>query len=314
MDLQHHLVRREQDVHPAGRAVRRGEQFERFVGEAPPGAAKAASREDFRAALLAEAALAVERAALRHAAGVRGDADRRVKEAIALQHVAAAARHEPVRRVTHVDERLPVDDARIVPGLLRLLLQQLVPLAPRRQRFGNGRRGVVALRRGPRQRAGIVERVARRRACPRGGALEDASDAFGGRVGGGRIPIAAIGVDRGHHSAVGDNGKGLRNVLAHGERLARLLDEAQRPEVGVEAHGRERVVERGHRVGRLEDRRLARGARRPARDYRLVPPSSVVALTIAGPAGQTDCPSPRGEERMSGGACLPRDTVGKGRS
>ncbi len=76
-----------------------------------------------------------------------------------------------------VDERFPVDDAGVDAGLLRFLLQQVVPFAPRRQRRIERRRRVVAARRGARQRARVVEREARGGARPRRGALERGAQA-----------------------------------------------------------------------------------------------------------------------------------------
>src|SRR4029079_9404989 len=81
VDLQHHLVRCEQHVHALGRAVRRGEELERFLRDAPAGTFAPETREDLDAPLLADAAMAVQRALLCDAVGVRGDTDRWEQEA-----------------------------------------------------------------------------------------------------------------------------------------------------------------------------------------------------------------------------------------
>jgi hypothetical protein len=127
VDLEHHLVGREQHVHPPGRAVRCDQQFERLPGDAGARAAEAESVQDFGAALLADAAVAVQRAALCHAVIMGGDGERRIQEAITLDDVAAFARDQAVGRMPHVDQRFPIDDARVAARVLRFALQQLVP-------------------------------------------------------------------------------------------------------------------------------------------------------------------------------------------
>ncbi len=136
----------QQHVHRAARAVRRGEQLERLVGDAAHRAVEAEAREDLVAALLADAAMAVQRARLRVAVGVRGDRHAREQEAVALDDVAALAGDEPVRRGQHVDRRVPVDDARVERRRARFAHQQFVPLAARARRGRECRRRVFAAR------------------------------------------------------------------------------------------------------------------------------------------------------------------------
>ncbi len=100
----------------------------RVFGDAPAAADEADALEDLDAALLADPAIAVERAVLGVAVGVRGRRQARHKEAVALHDVAAGARHQPVRRGAHVDVRLPIDDAWIDARLARFRTEQLVPL------------------------------------------------------------------------------------------------------------------------------------------------------------------------------------------
>ena len=129
VDLQDHLVRRQQDVHRPARAVRCGDELERLLGDPAAGAAEAEALENLVAALLADAAVAVEGTGLRVTVGVRGDRDPWQQEAIALRDVAAGAGDEPVRRRAHFEIGLPVDDARIEAGLSRLVHQQLEPFS-----------------------------------------------------------------------------------------------------------------------------------------------------------------------------------------
>ena len=113
VDLQHHLVGREQHVHSTRRAIRREQKLEPLFSDAGAGTVEADALEDLDAALLAHAALAVQRSLLRYAVGMRGDADRRIQVALQLQDVAAFAGDEPLRPLQHVHERFPVDDPRI---------------------------------------------------------------------------------------------------------------------------------------------------------------------------------------------------------
>ena len=89
------------------RAVRRGDELERLVGDAARRAVEAEAREDLVAALLADAAVAVERARLRVAVRVRGHRHAGEQEAVALDDVAAFAGDEAMRRRAHLDRSLP---------------------------------------------------------------------------------------------------------------------------------------------------------------------------------------------------------------
>ena len=91
VDLQHHLVGRQQDVHRPDGQFGASEQLQRLFGDTPTAACEAETLEDFDAALLADAALAVQRALLRDAVGMRGHADRRIQVAV------ATARHRRPR-------------------------------------------------------------------------------------------------------------------------------------------------------------------------------------------------------------------------
>ena len=172
-----------------------------------------------------------------------GDADRRIGEAVALDDIAAFARNETVRGRTHIQRRLPIDDARIAAGGARFRLEQLEDFAVRRRRRGQRRRNVIAARRRPGQRAGIEERELRRRTRPSCGALERSLESLGRRVAGGGVTIAAIDIDRSHHATIGGGRVGQRNILPHGISRADFLDKAQRPEVRAYIEGRKRIVE-----------------------------------------------------------------------
>ena len=73
VDLQDHLIRHEQHIHSAARTVRRGKEFERLYRDPVHGAVEREARKDLLAALLADATMAVQRACLRVAIGVRSD-------------------------------------------------------------------------------------------------------------------------------------------------------------------------------------------------------------------------------------------------
>ena len=65
VDLQDHLIGHQEHVHRTGRAVWRCDELERLAGDPARGALEAEARQDFAAALLADAAVAVKRAGLR---------------------------------------------------------------------------------------------------------------------------------------------------------------------------------------------------------------------------------------------------------
>ena len=98
VDLQDHLVGREQHVHRPVGAVRRGEELERFLGDPTRAALEPEAREDLVAALLADAAVAVERSGLRVAICMRGHRHARQQEPVALGQVAAFAGDEAMHR------------------------------------------------------------------------------------------------------------------------------------------------------------------------------------------------------------------------
>ncbi len=121
VDLQDHLVRRQQHVHRAARAVRRRKQFERFLRDPAAAADESETRQHLGSALLAGSAIAVERANLRDAVRMGGDGHSRQQEPVALDDVAAGAGDQPVRCRDHIDGGLPVDDPRVASGLRRFL-------------------------------------------------------------------------------------------------------------------------------------------------------------------------------------------------
>ncbi len=247
VDLQDHLVGQEQHVHRAARAVRRGDELECLGGQPPAGADEAEAREDFVAALLAYAAIAVQRAGLRVAVRVRGDRDPREQEAVTLDDIAASAGDQAMRCRAHVDARVPVDDPRIDRRVLRLPHQQLEPLAARAHRgFERGRR-ILAARCRARQAPRVEQRPLRGSARPRCSARKRRLDARGRRIAGGRVAVAAVRVDGRHRAAVAARERRQGDVLAHGVGLARLIDDTQRPEVG--AAGERGKVGEGQAVG-----------------------------------------------------------------
>ena len=147
VDLQDHLVGRQQHVHRAARAVRRSEQFQRLLRDPAAGADEAETGQDLDATLLANPAIAVERAVLGHAIRVRRDRHSRHQEPVPLDDVAAGAGHQSMRGGAYFDARFPIDDARVAAGRARFLVQQVVPFAARRDRVGEGRRCELAARR-----------------------------------------------------------------------------------------------------------------------------------------------------------------------
>ena len=159
VDLQDHLVGREQQVHRAARAVRRGEQLERLLGDARRGVAEAEAAEHLGAALPAERAGA-ERARLGVDAFVGDGAEAGIDEAEPLLD-APPARRDEQRVDLALDERcLPVDDPVVDAEQPRLLVEQFEPVVERQRvpvdldRRAVHAGGVVGRRRGGDHRAG----------------------------------------------------------------------------------------------------------------------------------------------------------------
>src|SRR6185503_21206773 len=101
-------------------AVRRGQQLQRLVGDAPAAAAEAEPVEDRLASLLGEPPITVERPRLRIAAGMRADGKVGHDEAEKLDDFATGAGQVGVARDARLDAGLPIDDARVEAGLARL--------------------------------------------------------------------------------------------------------------------------------------------------------------------------------------------------
>jgi hypothetical protein len=129
VDLEDHLVGREQHVHGAARAVGRGEELERFLRHAPAGGLEPEPGQHLDAALLADAAVPVERTGLGDPVGMGRDRQPRQHVAVFLHDVAARARHQAMRRGAHLDARLPVDDPWVASGRGGLGVEQVEPLA-----------------------------------------------------------------------------------------------------------------------------------------------------------------------------------------
>jgi hypothetical protein len=233
VDLQDHLVRRQQHVHLAARAVRRRKQFERFQRDPVAAAHEGEPCQHFGSTLLARAAIAVERANLRDAVRMGRDGHSRQKKPVALDYITAGAGDQPVRGRHHIDGGLPVDDPRVASSLRRFLGQQFVPLATRRNAVRERWRHVLAAWRGPRQRPGVEQRQLRGAAGPVRGALERLAQAVSRDVTRRRVAVASIDIDRCHRAAVGGRDERHRDVLAHREGFAVFRDEAQRPEIDV---------------------------------------------------------------------------------
>ncbi len=125
VDLQHHLLRHQQQIHLAGRAVRRGEQFERLLRDAFAGAVKTRVIEHFNSALATVAiVLAAKAAGLRIRSLIGGYRQIRHHVAEMLLHVGAVGGQIQLRRVRDAERRIPVDDARIGFACMRFAHQQ----------------------------------------------------------------------------------------------------------------------------------------------------------------------------------------------
>ncbi|MCY1361978.1 hypothetical protein D9M69_486760 [compost metagenome] len=124
MDLQHHLVRHQQQVGGGGGRVGRQQQLQRLIGDPHRGALEAQALEYFAAALLA-AAVAAEAAGLAVAAVEGGDADAGIGEAQVLPLLGARAVEVELFMALVVQIEVPVHQARVGGDARGLLRQQV---------------------------------------------------------------------------------------------------------------------------------------------------------------------------------------------
>lgn len=113
MDLQHHLIRHQQQVARALRGVRREQQLQGLVGDLRTCTDQTAAADDIGATLLAEV-LAAEAAGLAVVAVVGGDVEARINEALGLAQFGAGAAQVDLLDVSDADAHLPIDQALIL--------------------------------------------------------------------------------------------------------------------------------------------------------------------------------------------------------
>ena len=172
VNLQDHLIGQKQHIHRPARAIRRGEEPQRLARGSAAAADEVEPLEHRLPTLLREAAIAIERAGLGIAVGVRRHRDAGHHEPIVLDDVTAGTGKEPVFADARFHGRFPVHDARIATGCTRFFGKELVPLALRARLCIQLGRCVSALRRGSRHRPEIDQRARRRRAGPGGRPLQ----------------------------------------------------------------------------------------------------------------------------------------------
>ena len=144
VDLQDHLVGRDDQIHRAGRAVRRRQQLQCLRRQARRGVEEADGGQDLQSALATERVPA-EGACLRLGAGVGGGAERRQQELKALADAAAGAGHEQGVEPGVPEAGLPVDDACVAVQAFGLAAQQVDLVGQRRARpSGLDPRGILA--------------------------------------------------------------------------------------------------------------------------------------------------------------------------
>src|SRR5471032_661292 len=113
VDLQHHLVRHQQQVARALWRVRRQQQLQRLIGDFRAGADQAAAADHIKTALLTEV-LAAQGASLAIAAVVGGDFQARVDETLGLAQFGAGAAEVDLLDVGDADADLPVHQSLVL--------------------------------------------------------------------------------------------------------------------------------------------------------------------------------------------------------
>ena len=241
VNLQDHLVGRQQHVHAAGRAVGRQKQLDGFLGNLRRGLAEAELVENFEAALPAIAAPA-EAARLRFRAVVGGGAERGHQGAERLLHAAAVGRQVEGVNVGVPQRGVPIDDARVDPEAGAFALQQ-VDLVGQRDVLPrlDLRANVFAPGRLHDDLREVHHAVGGALSCPLARLVNRLAQAAGTEVAGGGVAHAAAVPHGEHGAAVRRADHRLQHVLPHRQHLGALADQAQ----GAEIHRRDGLAEVG---------------------------------------------------------------------
>ena len=196
-----------------------------------PAAGKAKMCQHRLAALLRQAAIAVERSGLCVAVGVRRHDHAGHDEAITLGHVSARTGEIDVRGSPGLDAGFPIDDALVAAGGTRFLREQLVPVAARPARRLEVGRGVFTAWCRLGQRPEIDEACRCRCPCPLGRAVERGLQTSRRKIARGRVAAATVGPDGKHRAAIARRRRRLRDILSYDVCVGSFIDHAQRPEV-----------------------------------------------------------------------------------
>ncbi len=233
VNLQHHLFRHQQQIHLAGRAVRRRQQGQRLFRHALAGTEKTCLIENFQPALTAIAVvLAAQAARLCIVAVMGGHCQVRYQITKLLQQVGAIGRQIQLHRSDGADRCIPIDDAFIDLAGARLGDQQLDQFLARRCCHWLANRAGIGTG-GTRQcNCRIIgNRTSRAHLGPALRACDRVFQSGCRQVAGRRIAITAAMHDCDHRAAVDRGGQRLQHILPHHEFFCCFIDHAQRTEI-----------------------------------------------------------------------------------
>ncbi|MCY1355887.1 hypothetical protein D9M69_423250 [compost metagenome] len=226
MDLQHHLVRHQQQVGDAAGRVGRQQQLQGLVRHPGRGAGEAQVLQDFHSALLA-AVIAAEAAGLAVVAVEGGDADARVSEAQVLPLLGAGAVEVELLMALEVQVEAPVDQARVGGNVRRLLGKQLEALGKAGAGLVKSRRAVAGAGRRRLHPALVDQGVAGDLPGQRLGPLQGTLQAGQAEVRGGRVGLHPGQTYAEHGAHVLAEGRRFGDAAAQQGLLAGLADNAQ---------------------------------------------------------------------------------------
>ena len=226
VQLEDHLVGREQHGTAVGRAVGRAQQFHGLGAEPRCRLEEPGLFQHLQTALPATAAPA-EGARLRLGASVGRGAQYRDRTRDALPDVPARVGDVVRVRAGVPERRLPIHDPVVAlePGALGAQQVELVGQRQRVPRLGDGR-FVIALRMRKRDPRKIDQTPTRGTPCPRRGAFSRLPQPGLGHVARARVPEAAAVDDRHHRAQVVVAADRLDDVLPNRQRLRMFVHDA----------------------------------------------------------------------------------------
>jgi len=247
VDLQHHLVRHQQQVPRALGGIGRQQQLQGLVGDPRRSPQQATAADHIAGALLAEV-LPAEAAGLAVAAVVGGHVQARVDETLGLAQLGAGAVEVDLLDLGHADAHLPVHQAFILGHRGRLIAQQLIAVAEGGEGLLQVGREIVRAVAGDRLLTQVQQGMGGDDPGLLLGAVQGGLQAALRQVVGGGVGFHAAHPHGQHRPFVSAQARRLGDVLAHRQVLVRFADITQGKEFGARAQGSEALLELGVKV------------------------------------------------------------------